>query len=49
MTNFVLQWIGSNIMDSVMANPEKFQSMTRLGNTDQDFSFVVDRTHIKER
>ena len=28
-----------------MANPEKFQSMT-LGSTDQDFSFVVNGTHI---
>ena len=30
-----------------MANPEKFQSMT-LGSTDQDFSFVVNGTHIKK-
>ena len=30
-----------------MANPEKFQSMT-LGCTDQDFSFVVNGTHIKK-
>ena len=29
-----------------MANLEKFQSMT-LGSTDQDFSFVVNGTHIK--
>ena len=31
-----------------MANPDKFQSMT-LGNTDQDFSFVVNGTHIMKR
>ena len=31
-----------------MANPDKFQSMP-LGNTDQDFSFVVNGTHIKKR
>ena len=30
-----------------MANLEKFQSMT-LGSTDQDFSFVVNGTHIKK-
>ena len=30
-----------------MANPEKFQLMT-LGSTDQDFSFVVNGTHIKK-
>ena len=30
-----------------MANPEKFQSMT-LGTTDQDFSLVVNGTHIKK-
>ena len=31
-----------------MANPHKFQSMI-LGNTDQEFSFVVNRIHIKKR
>ena len=39
-----VDWFKHN---GLMANPEKFQSMT-LGSTDQDFSFVVNGTHIKK-
>ena len=39
-----VDWFKHN---GLMANPEKFQSMS-LGSTDQDFSFVVNGTHIKK-
>ena len=39
-----VDWFKHN---GLMANPEKFQSMT-LGSTDQDFSFVVNGTHVKK-
>jgi len=40
-----VDWFKHN---GLMVNPDKFQSMA-LGNTDQEFSFVVNGTHIKKR